>query len=425
MQELNNRIEYYDLVMQEREEEYQKSLLEAERQASNLNDPSEEIKEAEKKRQQELIEAFDKLMHSFGVWDADQLVSRFLAKEDKMLLARNYCDALLQDADKIDKDIKQLNAEAKELEERKPEQDAQVLVLKDKMAETEVKSAALRRQADESLAQLDLVNESLANIKSRMATCSALQRVRPVVRRWTLLRANLRRIPYMGSSDAKRSQGLAAKVPAAKFDPRRKTMLEEFNEPEVAPQGLEALVDVALIEQHTMLLLAEAQLGWQHGNQKQKKLTRPIEKPVDPTPELDTPLATVKSGRGQGKQRQKKSDGSVISRNSSSSDLTSLSKSLSATRRTGSRQSSPSAPEDKEAAAAANNDKDAANDVGLFPGPRDAVADARTGRAIAHVVPSLKGPALPSAAPNSAVSYPHAPSLVPAPLCPCLLRFHH
>ena len=139
MQELNNRIEYYDLVMQEREEEYQKMLLEAERQASNLNDPSEEIKEAEKKRQQELIEAFDKLMHSFGVWDADQLVLRFLAKEDKMLLARNYRDALLQDADKIDKDIHQLNAEAKELGERKPEQDAQVLVLKDKMAETEAR----------------------------------------------------------------------------------------------------------------------------------------------------------------------------------------------------------------------------------------------------------------------------------------------
>ena len=51
-QELNNRIDYYDLVIQEREDDYQKMLLETERQAANVNDPSEEVKEAEKRRHQ-------------------------------------------------------------------------------------------------------------------------------------------------------------------------------------------------------------------------------------------------------------------------------------------------------------------------------------------------------------------------------------
>ena len=59
------------------------------------------MKEAEKKRQQELVEAFDKLMYASGVWDVDELVTRFLRKEEKMSLAKNYLDALTEDAEKI------------------------------------------------------------------------------------------------------------------------------------------------------------------------------------------------------------------------------------------------------------------------------------------------------------------------------------
>ena len=71
MQELNNRIEYYDLVMQEREDEYNKMIVEAEQRAANLNDPAEELRESEKKRHRDLIEAFDKLMHRSGIWCVD------------------------------------------------------------------------------------------------------------------------------------------------------------------------------------------------------------------------------------------------------------------------------------------------------------------------------------------------------------------
>jgi hypothetical protein len=401
MQELNNRIEYYDLVMQEREEAYQKMLLEAERQATNLNDPSEEIREAEKKRQQELVEAFDKVMHSLGVWDVDELVARFLAREDKMLLARNYHDALQQDADKIHKETEELKAEARLLQERKPEHDSEVLVLKDAIADTEAHSAALRKQADECVSQLDLVNESLSKIKSRMATCSALEQVRPVVRRWTLLRANLRRLPFLGSRtgvDLKRNQGLAGKAEPAKMDPRRKTMLEEFgSEPDVAPNGFEALVDIALIEHHAMLLLAQAQIGWQQGRDRQTALTNPVvENLLDEA--QDSPGATAKSGGGQGKQRRKKSrDGASMSRTSTSSDLTMLTNQSSPGRgpRAASRRSSPAPPaatqDEREEVGADGEQESSHASAGLFPGPRSAVADLRTGRAIAHVVPSLKG----------------------------------
>lgn len=420
MQELNNRIDYYDLVMQEREEEYQKMLMEAERQATNLNDPSEEIREAEKKRQQELVEAFDKVMHSLGVWDVDELVARFLAREDKMLLARNYRDALFQDADKIYQEIEELKTEAKLLQERKPEQDAEVLVLKDRIANTEAKSTAIRRQADECVSQLDLVNESLTKIKSRMATCTALQQVRPVVRRWTLLRSNLKRIPLLGSRTgvgSKRNQGLGAKPAPAKLDPRRKTMLEELGEPDVAPNGLEALVDIALIEQHTMLLLAQAQIGWQQGNDQQTALTKPVEKPLEEV--LDSPAATVKSGGGQHKQKRKKSrDGTTLSRTSSSSDLTTFTKPSSPGPRTASRRPSPAQPaaSQDEETLGADGEQDSAS-VGLFPGPRSAVADLRMGRAIALVVPSLKGGVIARLVLSGAH---HVPFFISLPLLFCL-----
>ena len=320
-----------------------------------------------------------------------------------MLLARNYRDALFQDADKIYQEIEERKTEAKLLQERKPEQDAEVLVLKDAIADTEAQSAAWRKQADECVSQLDLVNESLSKIKSRMATCSALEQVRPVVRRWTLLRANLRRLPFLGSRtgvDLKRSQGMAGKTAPAKMDPRRKTMLEEFgSEPDVAPNGFEALVDIALIEHRAMLLLAQAQIGWQQGKDQQTVLTKPVvEKVLDEA--QDSPGATAKSGGGQGKQRRKKSrDGASTSRSrtSTSSDLNMLTNPSSPGPgpRTASRRSSPAPPaetqDEREQVGADGEQESSHASVGLFPGPRSAVADLRTGRAIAHVVPSLKG----------------------------------
>eukprot|EP00802_Teleaulax_amphioxeia_P003108 Tamp_03111.p1 GENE.Tamp_03111~~Tamp_03111.p1 ORF type:complete len:542 (+),score=201.62 Tamp_03111:274-1899(+) len=245
MQEISNRIDYYDLVMQEREEDYQKMLLDAERQAANLNDPSEEMKEAEKKRQQELVEAFDKLMYASGVWDVDELVTRFLRKEEKMSLAKNYLDALTEDAEKIERDIKTYRDEASSLLTAKPEEEAAVVALKENISAVEAKSAGLRQQTEQTFQMLEEVGHVLGVIKKRMAACPALDLMRPVKRRWALLRANLQRVPLIAQRprvDASKVQQGLSKAPPAKFDPRRKTILEELTgDAEAGSNGVEAL----------------------------------------------------------------------------------------------------------------------------------------------------------------------------------------
>ena len=109
--ELSNRSEYFDQLMKEREEDFKRELQSAERQTKNLDNNVEEQKEADRKRQQQLIAVFDHLMHVFGVWDVNELIERFLAKEEKAFVQYRYLDALNADAQHVQERMAQINAQ--------------------------------------------------------------------------------------------------------------------------------------------------------------------------------------------------------------------------------------------------------------------------------------------------------------------------
>jgi hypothetical protein len=111
--ELSNRSEYFDQLMKEREEDFKKELQSAERQTKNLDNNVEEQKEADRKRQQQLIAVFDHLMHVFGVWDVNELIERFLAKEEKAFVQYRYLDALNADAQHVKERMAQINAQVR------------------------------------------------------------------------------------------------------------------------------------------------------------------------------------------------------------------------------------------------------------------------------------------------------------------------
>ena len=383
MQELSNRIEYYELVMQEREEEYRNTIQEAERQASNLNDPSEELKEAEKKRQQELIEAFDKVMYTVGIWDIELLVSHFLRKEEKMALQKNYLDALTDDSDKIENEIKTLRDEVVRLGTQKPEEMEEVIELKSKISEQETKSTEYRLLAESTFETLNRVVNVLAGIKLRMNKCRALDFLRPVRRRWALLRANIARVPTMSSqAGGKAMQG--KKVLGTNYDPRRKTIFDEFNVEEVAPQGVVALNDISLIEENIMVLLSKAQIGRQMGSKILLSLTKIQVVPVQIS--LETSVEDGSKDKRKGKK--KKSDGMKTDRSKDSTDKQS-DKTPIASARSNDKQISIHEPiQEEKTVPSAVSDQEP--DLSLFPGPRFGVNHPQKGRATMEVIPSLK-----------------------------------
>jgi hypothetical protein len=115
----------------------------------------------------------------------------------------------------------------------------------------EAKSSGLRQQTEQSFAVLEEIGHVLGLIKKRMAACPALDMMRPVKRRWALLRANLARVPLIAQRprvDANKGQPGLSKAPPAKFDPRRKTLLEELKgDAEAWSHGVEALTGDAQI----------------------------------------------------------------------------------------------------------------------------------------------------------------------------------
>ena len=162
-----------------------------------------------------------------------------------MSLAKNYLDALTEDAEKIERDIKTYRDEASSLLTAKPEEEAAVVALKENISAVEAKSAGLRQQTEQTFQMLEEVGHVLGVIKKRMAACPALDLMRPVKRRWALLRANLQRVPLIAQRpcvDASKVQQGLSKAPPAKFDPRRKTILEELTgDAEAGSNGVEAL----------------------------------------------------------------------------------------------------------------------------------------------------------------------------------------
>lgn len=384
MQELSNRIEYYELVMQEREEEYRNSIQEAERQASNLNDPSEELKEAEKKRQQELIEAFDKVMYTVGIWDIELLVSHFLRKEEKMALQKNYLDALTDDSDKIENEIKTLRDEVVRLGSHKPEEMDEVIELKSKISEQETKSTEYRLLAESTFETLNRVANVLAGIKLRMNKCRALDFLRPVRRRWALLRANIARVPTLSSqAGGKAMQG--KKVLGTNYDPRRKTIFDEFNVEEVAPQGVVALNDISQIEENIMALLAKAQIGRQMGSKALLSLTKIQVVPVQIS--VEAPVEDGNKDKRKGKKK-KSETGMKTDRSKDSTDKQS-DKTPIVSARSNDKQISVHEPirEEKAVPSAVFEQEP---DLSLFPGPRFGVNHPTKGRATMEVIPSLK-----------------------------------
>lgn len=278
IQELNNRVEYYDLMMQEREDDYQKALQEAERQASNMNDPQEEVKEAEKKRQQELIEAFDKLMHSFGVWDVGELVEKFLAKEDKFVVQSKYLDALNKDAAVMEDRIKSLKDEADAMEHHKPTEDDEVMKLQTEEKLVLEKADWFHQKSVEATAIIDGAAEQLARMRRTLEASPALVSQRPSRRRWDLIKQNLKRIKLMSerpTSDAVRIGSVLPRTTApANFDPRRKTLKEEIGDLNDVPQNaFNAILDLGRVEDHVLQLLKAASTS--SAAQKKKTMRRP------------------------------------------------------------------------------------------------------------------------------------------------------
>ena len=124
--ELSNRSEFFDQQMRDREEEFKRELQQAERQTHAHEFAIEEAREAEKRRQQQLIALFDKLMHAFGIWDVNELVNRFLTKEEKFDVQYKYLDALHGDAEQVQEKVKSINRHALELLSADPSDDDEV-----------------------------------------------------------------------------------------------------------------------------------------------------------------------------------------------------------------------------------------------------------------------------------------------------------
>jgi len=259
IQELNNRLEYCDLMMQEREEDYQKALLEAKRQASNLSDPLEDLREAERKRQQELVEAVDRLMHSLGVWDVNELVSRFLAKEERFNVQHRYLDALRLDAQTMEVGISDLQGEAARLMVSEPAEHDATAKLQDQIEAATRRAQDWEESSGQSMDTLNRVSAIVARLRARSSKSRLLDVMRPARRRWALIRANIRRIALMQSSavsNASQMQALKQRAQQAeRVDPRRKNLKEQLGDLECAQQGMDVLVDLSFLEEQTLHLI--------------------------------------------------------------------------------------------------------------------------------------------------------------------------
>ena len=202
MAELANRIEYHDRVMQDREDEFRRALAEGERQANAANEAAEEAREQERRRHQTLIETFDRLMHVFGTWDVDELVEKFLAKEEQNTVQQRYLEALRADADAIGAHLTRLQdqiAAAAADADRVDDGGAEAEHLRAAVAAAERRAAAYRERAAAGMRIIDGVLTVLRRIRARSGRCGLLASERPSTRRWALLRNNLRLVSALHS----------------------------------------------------------------------------------------------------------------------------------------------------------------------------------------------------------------------------------
>jgi hypothetical protein len=280
--ELSNRVEFFDQLMVDREEDFKQALVDAEHKASKGKDKGEEHREMEKKRQQNLIDAFNKLMHSMGVWNVGSLVDKFLQKEEKFEVQYRYLDALNADVAKLKSRIKEINAQASEMTQENPVDDVASVTIKQHIKVAEDKAEVYRKQYEQVVDELERLNRIFGVIRKRMKACALLSDFKPAKQRWALVRANIRVIANMDSSkkkllrsNIKAKQGLSLGDGRARnaYDPRRKALREEVVDLDVAPAALACIDHLSVLEQATLRLLSYKKLKLEPKMRKRQVLS--------------------------------------------------------------------------------------------------------------------------------------------------------
>lgn len=265
--ELNNRVEYFDQLMVEREEDFKQALVDAEYKATKGKDVGEEQREAERRRQQTLIDAFDHLMHGIGVWDATELVDRFLQKEEKFEVQYRYLDALNADAAKLEGRIKEINARAAAMKVDNPVDDTEVVKLKQRIKDVNDRGDVFARLYAEASDELEKVRAILGQTRRRMSRCRLLSSFKPAKRRWALVRSNLRHIVAMAQKKKLvkfggkgEGPGVVTGSPQNAYDPRRRMVQEEIGDLDIAPVALYCIGELSVLEEATLRLLSYKKL---------------------------------------------------------------------------------------------------------------------------------------------------------------------
>ena len=269
-------------MMVDREEDFKQALVDAEHKASKGKDTGEEHREMEKKRQQNLIDAFNKLMHSMGVWNVGSLVDKFLQKEQKFEVQYRYLDALNADVAKLESRIKEINVQASEMTQENPVDDVASVTIKQQIRIAEDKAETYRMQYEQVVDQLERLNGIFVVIRKRMKACALLSDFKPAKQRWALVRANIRVIANMNDSkkklmrsNIKAKQGFGQGDGRARnaYDPRRKFLREEVVDFDVAPAALACIDHLAVLEQATLRLLSYKKLKLEPKMKKRQVLT--------------------------------------------------------------------------------------------------------------------------------------------------------
>mmetsp|Transcript_40526 Transcript_40526/g.127678 ORF Transcript_40526/g.127678 Transcript_40526/m.127678 type:complete len:564 (+) Transcript_40526:680-2371(+) len=259
MQDLANRMEYYNQLITERQETYQRELLEAQARASNMNDDAEEVREMMQKRKQEFVEAFDKLMHSSSVWDIQELLSKFLAKEEQISRSRKYLEALKNDADTIREETATLIHDAQTMQEEGELRRHKSHPLSREISSTETRSDEYEKKIQGQAETIRKLSMILLRVKSRMSRCPPLERFKEARKRWDLVRSNLWRISRMKEKSGSERIHTVTSTNTPKYDPRRKTIYEELFDLDEAQQGLNLINDLQNVEMQSLRLLTIAQ----------------------------------------------------------------------------------------------------------------------------------------------------------------------
>jgi len=248
MQELQRELDLCDVVLRghEQHQDQEHSCVAAsdsELESTHAVGVREELGEEERLWHQNLIEVFDQLLQSKGFLDATDLVERFLAKEESLVIQERYLSALRADAKEMEQTIEGLITEAKQFLDHPSAEALEAARMKEELA------VARRRAGDweaaylRALEVLNDVSTAAARLRAQSFNSQLLGSTRTAYRRWALVRISLGRIARMAS-----------------VVPKTKELRSGENEDlrDRAAQGMYALSDLAVLEKHTLALLRAA-----------------------------------------------------------------------------------------------------------------------------------------------------------------------